>query len=141
GTMMACPDEIMQFDKLMTDALTQNRSFRMKGDQLILTAKDKTRMEFAREPMASANAVTKFIYVSSETKDCTGVAPMKCLQIRESENDPWTLYYGQIIGFEHQPGTEYRLRIKEDKAKRPAADQSSIVWYLDMIVEQKVIKN
>ncbi len=141
GTMMACPEEIMQFDKLMTDALTQNRSFRIKGDQLILTAKDKTQMEFAREPMASAHAVTKFIYVASELKDCTGVSPMKCLQIRDSEDEPWRLHYGQIIGFEHQPGIEYRLRIKEDKVERPAADQSSVIWYLDLVVEQKVVKN
>lgn len=141
GTMMACPEEIMKFDRLLTNALTQNKSFRITGDQLILTAKDKSQLKFVKEQIASANAVTKFIYVASETKDCTGVTPMKCLQIRESENEPWKLHYGQIIGFEHHPGIEYRLRIKEDKVERPAADQSSIAWYLDMVVEQKVIRN
>ncbi len=139
GTMMACEEEIMKFDRMMTEALTKNKSFRIKGETLTLTGKDKAVYQFVREPMASENAVTKFIYVAAETKDCTGVAPMKCLQIRETKEEPWKLHYGRIIGFEHHPGTEYRLRIKEDKVAKPAADQSSLIWYLDMIVEQKLV--
>ena len=64
---------------------------------------------------------------------------MKCLQIRESKDQPWTLSYTNIVGFEHVPGIEYRLRIKEDRVPHPAADAPSVIWYLDMVVEQTVV--
>lgn len=140
STMMACMGDLQKLDESLQAALTGNKSFKIDGDRLTLAGKDKKTWAFNKEPVPSANAVTKFIYVASEMKDCTGVAPMKCLQIREKESDPWQLHYGQIIGFDFVPGVEYRLRIKEDKVARPAADQSSLVWYLDLVVEQKVIR-
>lgn len=59
----------------------------------------------------AADAPRKFIDVAAETKSCMRVAPMICLQ----EGDPWQLQYSRIIGFEPQPGIEYRLRIIEEK--------------------------
>ncbi|WP_312076146.1 hypothetical protein [Chryseobacterium sp.] len=32
---------------------------------------------------SAADSSTKTLFIASETKDCTGVAPMKCLQVRE----------------------------------------------------------
>jgi hypothetical protein len=65
---------------------------------------------------------------------------MECLQIRENPTDPWQLYYGEITGFTHEPGIEYRLRILEDQVANPPAGASSKRWFLDLVVEQKVVK-
>lgn len=139
STQMACPGG-QKIDAALSALLAKNQSFRVEGNQLTLTGTDGVPWVFSKTPMASANAVTKFIYVASVTKDCAGGAGrMKCLQIRETPEQPWRLHAGVIVGFEPVPGIEYRLRIKEDRLAKPAADQSSIVWYLDMVVQQKVV--
>lgn len=138
STMMACMPPQDQIDGILMALMEKNESFRIDGDALYLKSPGG-EVRFTKEPLPSKQAVTKFIYIAPETKDCTGVAPMQCLQVRENPTDPWRLHYAGIVGFEHQPGIEYRLRIKEDKVAKPAADQSSIVWYLDLVVEQKVV--
>jgi hypothetical protein len=114
-------------------------TFLLAEDRLTLTAGDGAHWIFQREPLPSKDAKTKFIYVAAFTKDCMGVGPMTCLQVRDSKDQPWTLHYSGIVGFEHVPGIEYRLRIKEDRIAHPAADSSAVVWHLDAIVEQSVI--
>ena len=95
-------------------------------------------MTFSQLPSLEGGK-TKFVYVSAETKPCTGVAPMQCLQIREDKSAPWTLFYDQIEGFTPEPGIAYRLRIKEFDRPNPPADASSKRWVLDMIIEQTVV--
>jgi heat shock protein HslJ len=112
---------------------------RLDGDRMTLTGDGKAAWVFKREQMASKNATTKFIYVAAFTKDCMGVAPMKCLQVRGSKDQPWGLEYSGVIGFEHVPGIEYRLRIKEDKVEHPVADAPSVLWFLDAVIEQHVV--
>jgi heat shock protein HslJ len=138
STMMACPPPLEKIDGQLTALLAKNQGFRIDGSTLYLKGPDG-EWKFTREPMPSPQAVTKFLYVSAETKPCTGAGPMTCLQIRENKEGPWRLFYGKIVGFEPEPGIEYRLRIKEDKIANPAADQASVVWYLDLIVEQKAV--
>lgn len=72
----------------------------------------------------------KTIIIGPETADCTGVAPMKCLQVKESTNGKWTNLYTNIEGFTYEPGYEYVLKIKEEKAENPPADGSSIKYIL-----------
>lgn len=139
STMKACPPEVQDVDTAFTKSLQTRPTARLEGSQLILTVDDGTQWTFQKEPLPSKEAATKFIYVAAFTKDCTGIAPLKCLQIRESKDQPWTLSYINIAGFEHVPGIEYRLRIKEDRVAQPAADAPSVVWYLDMAVEQTVV--
>jgi heat shock protein HslJ len=138
-TQMACPGDAGQLDKALSEAISNNEGFQLEGERLTLTGPEGAKFVFRKEPLPSKSAVTKFIYVAAFTKPCTGVAPMNCLQIREKESDPWRLNYNPIIGFEHVPGIEYRLRIKEDKREDPPADASRIVWYLDQVVMQKVV--
>ena len=64
---------------------------------------------------------------------------MKCLQVRESKDEPWMLNYTRVIGFEHVPGIEYRLRIKEDKVEHPVTDGPSVLWFLDAVIGQTVV--
>jgi len=136
-TRMACVGAAAQYEPAFFAFLAARPLLTTEAGDLVLE-KDGARLLFRSVPMASAEAVQKFVYVASERRPCTGVAPMQCLQIREQESDPWQLYYGEIIGFTHEPGIEYRLRILEDEVPNPPADASTKRWFLDMVVEQRV---
>lgn len=143
STMMACVNpDLMSLEKKLTEAITRNKSYAIAAEQLTITGESGESYVFRQVEAPSAGAKTRFIYVASETKSCTGVAKMDCLQVREFKDRPWQLHYGPIIGFDFVPGIEYRLRIKEDRlpeGKAGPADISRVRWFLDMIVEQKVI--
>lgn len=72
----------------------------------------------------------KTFIVGPETADCTGVAPMKCLQVKENASDSWTNFYTNIEGFTYEPGYEYVLKVKTEKIENPPADGSSIRYTL-----------
>ncbi|MGH6781272.1 MAG: DUF4377 domain-containing protein [Sphingomonadaceae bacterium] len=139
STMMACPEPAMQMERAYVQALGAVTGYRIDAGQLVLTAADGVTLAYQAAHKPAADAPRKFIYVSAETKPCTGVAPMTCLQIREKESDPWTLHYYGIEGFTPEPGIEYRLRIIEEKVANPPADASSIRWTLDQVIEQRVV--
>lgn len=143
STLMACVNPNLQkLEQSLTEAITKNRSYTVQGDQLTLEANSGDKFVFRRMDMPSPEAKTRFIYVAPQTKTCTGVGKMECLQVRDAKDQPWQLHYGPIIGFDFVPGIEYRLRIKEDKVPEGSvgkADVSTIRWFLDMIVEQKVV--
>ncbi len=82
---------------------------------------------------------SKTIFVGSELVDCVGVAPQECLQVRESEDTEWSLFYGQIIGFDYEPGYEYELRVTETEKDNPAADASSLEMTLVEVVSQTAV--
>lgn len=72
----------------------------------------------------------KTIYVGPELVDCVGVAPQQCLQVKESPEADYELFYGQIEGFTFEEGYEYELVIREEQVENPPADASSIRWVL-----------
>lgn len=74
--------------------------------------------------------VVKTIYVNSKMVDCTGVAPMRCLQYRETPDGDWKNWYSGIEGFNFEDGYFYTLEVKETKIANPPADGSSIKWTL-----------
>ncbi|HUH11118.1 MAG TPA: DUF4377 domain-containing protein [Brevundimonas sp.] len=87
---------------------------------------------------AMGQIVEKTVFVAAETQPCTaGVARTTCLQVRESEDQPWTLHYFGYEGFEHQPGVAYRLRVRGTPVANPPADASSVHWSLIEILDQK----
>jgi heat shock protein HslJ len=91
----------------------------------------------SKEPVPIAEEVVeKIIYVGSELVDCVGVAPQKCMLIKEKPDDEYTFFYDQIEGFEYEEGYEYELVIKEEQVENPPADASSIKWTL-VSVESK----
>ncbi|WP_439185508.1 DUF4377 domain-containing protein [Carboxylicivirga taeanensis] len=79
----------------------------------------------------------KTYYVAPYKVDCVGVGPMKCLLIKKSPNDQWQNFYASIIGFTHQPGTEYTIKVKETPVENAPADASSISYELVEITESK----
>jgi len=78
----------------------------------------------------------KTVYVGPRQVDCVGVAPQKCLLVKEKPGDDWTMYYDQIQGFDYEPGYEYELRIVEEEIENPPADASSIRWTLVEVVSK-----
>ncbi|MCL8538404.1 DUF4377 domain-containing protein [Chryseobacterium gallinarum] len=72
----------------------------------------------------------KTFIVGPQTADCTGVAPMKCLQVKEKASENWTNLYTNIEGFTYEPGYEYVLKVKTEKIANPPADGSSIKYTL-----------
>jgi heat shock protein HslJ len=78
----------------------------------------------------------KTVYVGPYQVDCVGVAPQKCLLVKEQPGDEWAMYYDQIQGFDYEPGFEYELRIVEEKVENPPADASSIRWVLQEVVSK-----
>lgn len=72
----------------------------------------------------------KTFIVGPQTADCTGVAPMKCLQVKEKASEDWTNFYTNIEGFTYEPGYEYVLKVKTEKIANPPADGSSIKYTL-----------
>lgn len=139
STLMACPAPAMATERAYVDRLGAVTRYAIRDDQLVLRTAKGATLTYQAAHKPAADAPRKFIYVSAETKPCTGVAPMTCLQVREKPGDPWQLHYSGIIDFEPQPGIEYRLRIIEEKVENPPADASSIRWTLDQVIEQRVV--
>lgn len=81
-------------------------------------------------------AVEKEVWVAHFVSDCVGVGPQKCLNVRESPEVEWTLWYDPIEGFEHEAGYDYRLLVNETTVSDPPADASSIHWTLVEILEK-----
>lgn len=78
----------------------------------------------------------KTIYVGPELVDCVGVAPQKCMQVKENPEDSYTLFYDQIEGFSYEEGFEYEIVVREEQVENPPADGSSIKWTLVEVVNK-----
>ena len=159
STMMACADDLMQQERLSADIFSEKKvpfTLSTQNDQTILTITDskgqkKTLLgKMTAEAKYQSEGKIVFLEISPQTKSCTGVAPQTCMQVREIKYDDkgiktyadknWSLYYGQIEDFEHNPNQRVIVRVKRFDIKNPAADQSSIADVLDMVVEQEIVK-
>ncbi|MBZ4190293.1 DUF4377 domain-containing protein [Niabella beijingensis] len=81
-------------------------------------------------------------WINSSRVDCSGVGPMKCLQVQKGDvlkPDAWTLFYGTITGFEYEPGYVYKLVVKEEAIPKEQvpADASSIRYTLVKQLEKQ----
>ncbi len=79
------------------------------------------------------------LYVGPEQVDCTGVAPQKCLMVKESPEAEYQLFYQPIAGFTFEPGYEYELLVREDLVDNPAADASTLVYTLIQEVNKTAV--
>ncbi len=83
----------------------------------------------------------QIFWVNSMKVSCTGVAPMKCLQIQKNdtmEKEKWEYFYSNIYGFNFESGFIYKLSVIEEKidhTKIPA-DGSSIKYTLKGVLEK-----
>lgn len=77
------------------------------------------------------------MFITPETKDCVGVGPMKCLQVKETESAPWQNFYSKIEVFTYEPGYEYQLLVRTEKRENVPADASTIKYILVKEVSKK----
>jgi hypothetical protein len=92
------------------------------------------------EPIATSDSedgsMIKTLYVNSKLVDCVGVQPRKCLQVRESPDEEWELFYDDIRGFDFEPGFRYTLRVDVQQIEEPPADASSLQYELVEVVNK-----
>ena len=73
----------------------------------------------------------QFLIIHGQKADCVGVAPMKCLQVKRSLDQPeWENFYTNIHGFEFKEGETALLKVKATKIDHPPADASNIRYEL-----------
>jgi heat shock protein HslJ len=73
-----------------------------------------------------SESIERVIYVAPNKLDCVGVAPQKCMLVRENPEDDWMLYYDEIEDFQYEEGYLYKLRVNEETVANAPADGSSI---------------
>lgn len=77
------------------------------------------------------------LLINSGLVDCVGVAPMKCMQVRHSDQDPWEMFYTGIVGFTFETGFHYRLKVRVTKLENVPADASSLRYTLVEQLEKR----
>jgi len=82
----------------------------------------------------------KIVWVNKYKTPCMGMVPMRCLQIQEGDViDPkkWNVVFGDIEGFNFEPGILYKLLIEEVSIEPSMvpADGSSIKRKLIKVLE------
>jgi len=102
----------------------------LKSLSIILPMASMLVMTQCKPMPNSSTGDEKTMIIASQTVDCTGVAPMKCLQVKEKESDSWGNFYSNIEGFTYEPGFEYVLKVKTEKIENPPMDGSSIKYTL-----------
>ena len=136
STMMACDAVSMARDRELAALLNSRPPVMRQGSQLLLGKPGQQLVLQAQEDVSAAPS--RLIYVAAHRRACQGVAPMQCLQVRDTPDAPWQNHYGEIEGFTPAPGVAYRLRVHEISVARPAADAPSQRWVLDQVLEQEV---
>ncbi len=83
------------------------------------------------KPVATtSDAEVVILYVGPELKECTGVGPWQCMQVRSDPSEPWQNFYSSIEGFTHESGYIYELRVLKEQVPNPNADGSSMRYTL-----------
>lgn len=75
------------------------------------------------------------LWIAPEQVDCEGVAPMRCMLVKESEDAEWEFFYGGIEGFTYTEGVSYVLDVEIFEVEDPPADGSSLEYRLVRTVE------
>jgi len=156
ATMKACEAPLMEADAALSAALSAPVGVEAAGGStpsLRLSTTARQRLTFSGQPtLRSLYGVPKrlFLEVAPQTVDCTlpSGASGRCLQVREVRFDDkglrvgqpgaWQAFYGEIVGYQHQPGVSNVLRINRYKRPQAPADASAYVYELDLVVESRV---
>lgn len=79
------------------------------------------------------------LFVREQRVDCQGEAARRCLQVRESESDPWRNLYAAIEGFDYEESNAYELRVEVSQVPRPPADAASVRYRLLEVVSKRQV--
>ncbi len=61
-------------------------------------------------------------------------AQQKCLQVKDSPDGEYRLFYDQIEGFEFEEGKEYVLTVSAEPIENPPADSSNVQYRLVEVI-------
>ena len=81
----------------------------------------------------------KILYVDAKLEDCEGIAPQKCLRIKEDIDAEWSLFYDAIEGFDYQEGYVYQIEVRITPVENPLADASSLQYTLIEVVSKEKV--
>ena len=81
------------------------------------------------------------MWVKEEKADCTGVAPMECLQVRYQKTGDWELFHSHIEGFDYEPGYQYRLLVSKTENPNPPQDASRYSYKLIQVKEKNRVSS
>lgn len=82
------------------------------------------------------SAETTRMWIGPELIECEGVAPMMCMQVAYSQDEPYELFYEQIKGFDFQSGTSYVIDVEITEVENPPADASSLEYTLVEVIAE-----
>ncbi|GAB3630251.1 META domain-containing protein [Pandoraea terrae] len=150
ATRMACPDA-MAFEQRYLATLARVTGYERQDNLLVLKTANTERLTYANQtnlipnvagkvPTTGSRRTDRVLDVDSRQADCMGVAPRKCLRVRDAASaggaGPWELWYDHIDGFDWKPGVEYRVRIHGEPVANPPADASRMRWTLVEVIRQ-----
>jgi heat shock protein HslJ len=86
-----------------------------------------------------SNSKKEIFWVDSARVDCVGIGPMKCLQIKRTEDGSWENFYDTIEGFDYEPGYLYTLEVAINSLPKEnlPADKSMLTYRLVNVVSKK----
>lgn len=76
------------------------------------------------------------LIVGPERVGCQGEAQQLCLLVKEDPEAEWEFFFGEIEGFEFEPGFIYVLRVRRHRVEDPPADGSIFRWELVEILSK-----
>jgi heat shock protein HslJ len=98
------------------------------------------RIESKESVPIAGDVVEKTLFVGPELVDCTGVAPQKCMLVKDNPKDEYSFFYDQIEGFDYEEGYEYELVVQVEPVEDPPADASSLKWTLVNVVSKEPVE-
>lgn len=147
STRRACLDPAYgQLEQRYLSALTRIVSSTVDDSanprQLTLGVDNGEVLIFARQAdvMTGAPGNVRTIYVDGQRQPCSSSSASRtlCYRVRDSADQPWQLWHGEIEGFNFRPGLSSRLRVVEVPVIAPAPDAPNVRWVLDAVLEQRV---
>lgn len=154
STLIGCPPALAKRDQTLAALLEKPLTIRShSSDSLVLVSANGDVLNFVGVPTAENRfggpGETVFIEVAAQRKPCShGVmANAQCLQVRpvhynsqsikQPSNEDFSHFYGEIEGYQHQPGVRNVLRVKRFDIANPPADAPAQAYVLDMVVESE----
>lgn len=77
------------------------------------------------------------IQVAPQQVACTGITKQRCFRVKTDDATDWQLYYGDISGFDYQPGFLYQLTVQQKHEKPSDANVSALEWTLVSVVSKQ----
>lgn len=159
STKRACADRaLMELEDRVGQLLPTMKRHQLHAGstpRLQLWFADGTRWDLTGQPTPQTQyggpAERIFLEVAPQRQACShGLIPNhQCLRVREiryadngvkSHVGEWQPFYGEIEGYQHEPGVRNVLRINRFKRANAPADASSYAYVLDMVVESERAK-